>query len=143
MKNYLAYKEGYKYVVEDTFFIQTSINGFSILTDYINLYRDGTLLIRKGYAWDGASGPAIDTLNFRRGSLVHDALYQLIREDRLPFSYRKRADDELIRICKEDGMLMPRRWWVKLAVNTFGANAVEHANPVLFAPEKTNEDCSC
>jgi len=137
--NILAYKEGYKYVVADNYLVQTAISGFAITTDYINLYRDGTLLIRKGYAWDGPSGPAIDTKNFIRGSLVHDVLYQLIREDRLPFSYRLRADDELARICQEDGMMMPRRWWVKLAVNIFGANAVEHTNPVLFAPEKINE----
>ena len=41
-----------------------------------------TLYISKGYSWDGPSGPAIDTPDWIKASLVHDALYQLIRENR-------------------------------------------------------------
>ena len=47
---------------------------------FIEIGTDGLLTIRKGYAWDGPSGPTIDTKDFMRGSLVHDALYQLLRE---------------------------------------------------------------
>ena len=35
--------------------------------------------IQKGYAWDGASGPTIDTSASFKASLVHDALYQCMR----------------------------------------------------------------
>jgi len=48
---------------------------------------DGGLLIKAGYSWDGPSGSAIDTKNFMQGSLVHDALYQLLRENILYESY--------------------------------------------------------
>ena len=133
--NRIAYKAGYAYQLHDTYIHATGIKGFVIGAGYCALDFDGTLTIPKGYAWDGASG-AVDTPDFMRGSLVHDCLYQLIGEDLLPFSYRRAADKLLIAICKEDGMWAPRRWWVMLAISTFGASAVEHNNPVLFAPEK-------
>ena len=135
--NRLTYKAGYKYQVVEDFHYNVDIKGFEVKLDgFLSLTRDGVLTVHAGYAWDGASGPAINTVNFRRGSLIHDALYQLIENDKIPFSYRKRADDVLIEICKEDGMSTARCWWVKLAVNTFGIRAIESHNPVLFAPEK-------
>jgi hypothetical protein len=61
------------------------------------------LLIKKGYKWDGASGPAIDTDSNRLATLVHDALYQLIREQILPYSYRLQADLELYKLMLQYG----------------------------------------
>jgi hypothetical protein len=63
-----------------------------------------TRRISKGYAWDGPSGPTIDTGNFMRGSLIHDALYQLMRTGNLPTSFRERADLLLRKTCIDDGM---------------------------------------
>ncbi|MDA8018651.1 MAG: hypothetical protein MPN21_14515 [Thermoanaerobaculia bacterium] len=40
---------------------------------------DEHIHIEAGYAWNGATG-AIDTPSFRRASLIHDGLYQLMRE---------------------------------------------------------------
>lgn len=134
--NRVAYKEGYKFQLVDSYEIQTNILGVLAITQYASITHNGILTIHAGYAWDGASGPAIDTPNFIRGSLVHDALYQLIWDGHIPFSCRGKADDMLIQICKEDGMSALRRWWVKAAVNTFGARALENTNPTLFAPRK-------
>ena len=87
--------------------------------EYISL--DHSLLIIKArYAWDGPSGPTFDTPSFMRGSLAHDALYQLIREGKLNKSYRKAADQVLRRICLEDGMSKFRAWYVYKAVRMFG-----------------------
>jgi hypothetical protein len=88
---------------------------------------DGALILRPGYAWDGASGPAINTKNFVRGSLVHDALYQLIRLGVLPASARKYADQELVRITREDGMSALRAAWVYAAVRLGGGFALSRA----------------
>jgi len=78
----ITYKNGYKYQLYNNYKIKTTIYPKSnITTDFIDLDKNGTLTIKKGYAWDGASGIAIDTCNFMRGSLVHDALYQLMRND--------------------------------------------------------------
>lgn len=89
----------------------------------LEIKSDGTLIIRKGYSWDGPSGPTIDTKNFIRGSLIHDALYQLMREQVLPQSVRERADEILKEVCLEDGMSEFRAWYVYKAVRAFGASS--------------------
>lgn len=76
--------------------------------------------IKKGHRWDGASGVAVDTDNFMRGSLLHDALYQAIREGHLTTKYRKLADKILFNICRQDGMSWSRANWVYYAVRLFG-----------------------
>ena len=87
--------------------------------------KHGTLAINKGYSWDGPSGPTIDTEDSLRASLVHDALYQLIREGRLPLKARRWADKEFRRILKEDGMNLFRRWIWYFAVHYFAATTVK------------------
>ena len=91
--------------------------------EFLAIDEYGRMTIRAGYAWDGASGPAINTETFRCGSLIHDALYQLIREGALPQSFRKQADQILREICIEDGMWRVRAWWVYRAVRVFGGKA--------------------
>ena len=83
------------------------------------------LTIYKGYAWDGPSGPTWDTENFMRGSLVHDALYQLLRAGVLPQSARRYADDLLREMCLSDGMSRLRAWWVWRALRWFGGRAAK------------------
>ncbi len=93
---------------------------------------DGKLLIKAGYSWDGPSGPTIDTRNFMQGSLVHDALYQLMRECIIEQSLRKGADEILRNICRKDGMSKIRAWWVYQGVRIGGASS---AKPdMLIAP---------
>jgi len=99
----------------------------SINRPYIGLSRGGVLTVCRGYAWDGPSGPSIDTESFMRGSLVHDALYQLIREGYLTDTDgadRLLADELLRAICREDGMSKLRAWYVFHAVRRFGGAAV-------------------
>ena len=108
----IRYRDGYKYQLVETYTCKTSIVGQQSESEFIKLDDDGTLTIRRGYAWDGPSGPAIDTKNFMRGSLVHDALYQLMREGLIPESLRDAADRVLRDICREDGMTALRGWWV-------------------------------
>ncbi|MEM6885063.1 MAG: DUF1353 domain-containing protein [Verrucomicrobiota bacterium] len=99
----------------------------------VNITSTGKLYIKKGYAWDGPSGPTIDTKNFMQGSLVHDALYQLIREGVLTLDDRLRADEILREICLEDGMSKIRAWYVYKSVRAFGESS---ATPdLLHAPD--------
>jgi len=116
-KPYIKYRSGYKYQLVEDYQVKVSVIPDSdIKTDFIELDTDGTLIIKKGYAWDGPSGPTIDTPNFMRGSLVHDALYQLLRNKFLEQKWREAADEELRRICREDGMSKIRAWWVHRSV---------------------------
>lgn len=116
----------YKYNLHSDVVYETGIN-VDNPTDLglLIIDRDGKMTIRKGYSWDGPSGPAIDTKNFMRGSLIHDALYQLLRGKVLPPHLRKRADEILRDICLEDGMSKIRAWWVYKGVRLGGACAAK------------------
>ena len=132
----IRYRDGYEYQLVETCVVQIEIRPASdIVTELIKLNRDGMLAIMAGYAWDGPSGPAIDTKNFMRGSLVHDALYQLMREGHLdPDQWRLKADKELARICKEDGMSSIRAAWVYAGVRFGGGRSATGEKPIIEAP---------
>ncbi len=138
----VEYKGGYKYQLFKDYELDIRIRpGTDIETDFIELDRNGRLKLNKGYAWDGPSGPTLDTRNFMRGSLVHDALYQLMRMEKLSHErHREAADDELRRICREDGMSPIRAWWVYQGVRQFGEGSAsqEQKKTVLGAP---SQDC--
>jgi len=88
------------------------------------------------YTHSGRRGPARDTKNFMRASLVHDALYQLIRKKVLSRKWRLEADKELKRICLEDGMSNIRAGYVYRTVRMLAGSAASPKNKrkVLTAP---------
>lgn len=134
----IEYKEGYCYQLARSYIVEIDIRPEAdIKTPWISLSTESRLTVKKGYAWDGPSGPAIDTRNFMRGSLVHDALYQLMRERLLSQEYRERADRLMQRMCIEDGMSRLRAWWVYQGVRFGGgpsADPQRNDNPVMTAP---------
>ena len=136
-EKWIKYKGGYKYQLVRDYGLYTNIfPKEDIHSEFISLYTDSYMLIRYKYAWDGASGPAIDTKTIMRGSLVHDAICQLIREEHLPRSVMPQGNALLKRICLEDGMCKIRAWWVHRGVNDFGDFAGDPKNKkaVLTAP---------
>ena len=99
---------------------------------FVKIDAEGHLAFKQGYSWDGPSGLTIDTTNFMQGSLVHDALYQLMRAGVIAQHQRKRADEILREICIADGMSRIRAWSVYNGVRIGGASA---ARPdMLSAP---------
>ena len=117
---HIVYRSGYKHQLAEHY--QDIVEIYperEIKSEFYQLTPNGILLVKQGYAWDGASGPAIDTKDFMRGSLVHDVLYQMMGERQLELKWRKQADKELVRICGEDGMPFIRRQWVYSAVRLF------------------------
>ncbi len=135
----IRYRGGYKYQLRGHHVDSVAIQPDEpISTEYGSLTLEGTLTIRNGYAWDGPSGPSRDTPSFMRGSLVHDALYQLMRLEAIDAKrWRDTADRELQRMCREDGMWRIRAWWVYHAVRLFGepATAPEASKPIEVAPK--------
>lgn len=120
----IAYKAGYKFQLAQDHSVHVAIYPAEVIAcTYLRLMTNGVLWIGAGYAWDGLSGPTIDTPNSRRGSLVHDGLYQLMRLGHLPLSNRDRADRLLQRICIEDGMWSVRAWWIYKGVSAGGERA--------------------
>jgi hypothetical protein len=144
MPEKIAYRKGYRYQLAWDYELQLEYEGVGNMVEggamaWTWLATDGKLLITAGYAWDGASGPAMDTPTIMRAALVHDALYQLIRLGSLDkHIWKPRADKELRRICREDGMSRFRSWYVYQAVRLGGGKAASPAGirPVLYAPKE-------
>jgi hypothetical protein len=132
----IYYKAGYKYQLAKPYSLKLPHSPDApVCTSYVALGE--VLAIREGYAWDGASGPTIDTKDSMRGSLVHDALYQLIRLGHLPEDPWRLWADELLRdLCLEDGMNPPRaNLWFNMVRAFAGAAAHPSAErPTLEAP---------
>lgn len=134
----IAYRAGYKYQLVQDYAVQIPIlPPHDISIRFIRLTKDGWLTIREDYAWDGPTDPAQDAITGMRASLVHDALYQLIREGALTAEQgRGVADLIFFNMLKEDGMLLARaQLWYQF-VSTFGQPyaAPESIRPIRYAP---------
>ncbi len=114
-------KRNWKYDLPESETFQTRIKpGRTLKTDWITLQPDGTLTLEAGYAWDGPSGPAVDTPNSLRGSAIHDALYQLMKLGLLDMKWFDESNREFLRWLKKDGMwYLRRRGWYR-AVQLYG-----------------------
>ena len=135
----MKYRAGYKYQLAVGF--ETAIswhlkppNG-DIITKFLVLRKSPNkkvyLWIKPGYAWDGPSGPALDTPTAMTASLIHDALYQLIRQGALPNVddiTRHAADAEYHRYCKKAGMSCWRRWLHYRMLRKYAASAADPKN---------------
>ena len=150
----IRYRAGYKYQLAETYVARVPILGYAGETPWLSLDAEGMLTIRAGYAWDGPSGPTLDTASMMRGSLIHDALYQLLRLGHLPASVRWLADEVYFEAVLADGLALARRSrWAPIrvarrafvraraaahyqALRVFGAAAGSAAavKPVLTAP---------
>lgn len=134
--NTIRYLDGYKYQLVEDYLVTISICPTQAIKEkFIELDTAGILRVKAGYAWDGPSGPTIDTKDFMRGSLVHDALYQLMRDGLLDErTYKDVADNILRSICIEDGMSHIRAWWVYEGVKHFGTSAATEERIPQIAP---------
>ena len=128
--NGIAYRSGYKYQLARTYTIGINIKPKkSIITNFIDLTTTGTLTIFDGYAWDGPSGPVIDTKENMRASLVHDALYQLMRNKKLTAkAYKVKADKLFMKICREDGVPRTTAYIYYLGLRLGGKPATDPKN---------------
>ncbi len=135
----IAYRGGYKYQLAVTvWFYLPELTGkvAPFEREYFGFTADGWLWIKEGYAWDGPSGPTVDTPDFMRGSLGHDVLYQMMREGLMDISLRHVADDFLERVCLEDGMSEVRAWIDHIGLRIAGESASEPSaeHLIIYAP---------
>lgn len=135
----ILYREGYKYQLQQEYRVQLDNirpkPGAVGATPLITLTPEGELIIKYGYAWDGASGPTRDTKSSMRGSLVHDALYQLGRMKLIDMEQRDEIDLVFWRICRTDGMWRARAWfWWRAVVRFAKGSFIKDDRPVRSAP---------
>lgn len=127
---HINYSKGFKYQLNKPAYFKVKIYGVGCRWKWISLNKDGLVRIEAGYAWDGASGPTIDTKSSMRGSLIHDALYQLMRRGLLEHNglTRKVADKKLEECCLADGMWKWRALGWFRAVRKFAGMAAHPKN---------------
>lgn len=127
---------GYKYetIEDDSFCIgpvillkETSSGVFD--SPFIRIDCLGNITIKKGYAWDGCSGPTWDDKTNMVPGRDHDAGYQLMRMGVLSPNYRGLFDQRL-----HDGMVARGAWgfradYYKAAVSQFAKTAATRQNP--------------
>lgn len=107
-RNITSYK--YQLMADHTF--NCEIIGYDITTPFINLQGSGLVKVKAGYCWDGASGPAVDTITFMLPSLEHDVLCQLMADGLLIPAFSKHNDKLLYANCLACGMNPVRAWAV-------------------------------
>lgn len=130
----IGYSKGYKYQLEFTKSYWTPIKGYRIVFDWYELWPNGLLIIKKGYAWDGMTG-YIDTPANRVYSLVHDVFCQMMRNKQIPHIYK-----EVNTFCRDLGkacnMAGAHVGIVTLAVNIKKSGDPKRGpdRPILYAP---------
>ena len=104
--------KSYKYQLMEEFHYRTDFElDEDVEIEFVKLGKEGLLTIAKYYSWDGASGPTYDSLNSMRASLVHDALYQLMRKKKLSQDYVLPVDQLFKKMLVKDGMSSFRAWY--------------------------------
>ena len=133
----MKYKSGYRYKLDEVYLHQLPFAVFDarrILGDWIELVED-RLTIANGYAWDGAStGLPWTPKKWLRPSLVHDALYQLIREGQLPMERREDADMVFYQLLRENQVNVLLAFPAYLAVRLFGNYCLRKGKKTKEAP---------
>lgn len=103
--NTIKYKSDYKYQLQEECVVNIPIiPPRDIVTKFVRLTAKGVLSISEFYAWDGPTGVPFEVNKLMRASLVHDALYQLIRLGHLSADYRKDMDIIFRNHLREDGV---------------------------------------
>ena len=124
----IKYTKSFKYQLKENYTIQTDILGYEYNNQFIKLNENGWLLIRSGYAYDGASGPTKDDKTNMEGALVHDALYQLMRQEVIPRNFQEYSDKLFRDICLDKGMWRVRAWYYLKGLQMFGKSSNDPEN---------------
>jgi hypothetical protein len=93
--------EGYKYLVAERVTYAVPELGQACVTHRLFTLSEGMLVVEAGYAWNGPSGPTVDTPASINASLPHDVVYQCICTGLLAASYKPSGDAILHRLMRE------------------------------------------
>lgn len=146
LKSYRVYR------LEQDYLRRTDIRGLMYDSVYVRLHREGWLLIRAGYAWNGCS-PKYDVLGMVLGtpegtvnargvprtyypSLVHDAFYQM--SSHLPRLRRKDVDRLFLDMLRQEGFgaALLYYWVVRLFGRTAWGGANDSCGESLYRDRK-------
>jgi len=109
-------KIGSAYTLTEGYQTQTDFRPESdIVTEFVILLTDGTLVLFKGFCFDGVSGPVIDRKTNMRAGAGHDGLYRLMRKKLLSHKLWRDADKEFAKWLKED-----KAWKITIRIDMAG-----------------------
>lgn len=94
----MKYTGGIKYRLDEDLEVKLNLKGEFFHGFWMELRTNGTILLKRGYGWDGASGIALDSKYTQEASAVHDALYRLIRQGVISKNRREEIDKEFLRL---------------------------------------------
>lgn len=94
------------------------------------------VLVRAGYAWDGATGVIFQTENLRVPSLIHDIGCQAVNLGMLPRDFRAAFDAEYYAQALEYGALKARAMAHFAAIRLWGMIPKAETNPAPYADVK-------
>jgi len=132
----MRYKSGYRYKLDEahTQVLPVIVDNAMQIDTWVSIVED-RLVINRGYAWDGAStGLPWTPKKWIRPSLVHDALYQLIRESKLPMERREDADMIFYQLLRENQVSVLLAFPAYLAVRIFGNYCLRKGHKTKEAP---------
>lgn len=104
-KDCIYYAAGYRYQLCRSAQTESGIVlGDPIIQEFYTISTSGTITVKRGFAWDGASGPAIDGPGTIYASMFHDILYKAMRDGLMDNKWRKAADKLYKRLCIHGGV---------------------------------------
>ena len=130
--------------------VQTNLDTQLVGNEFISLNNEGLLTIRKGYSWNGMT-KCPDFKKTMFPSLVHDALYQMMRVDFSKDSnengigdrckFRKEADKLLLCLCRQqNGAIRFIAWIFYCSVRKFGKSRSKNTNFSYTVKRKVADD---
>lgn len=124
-----AWVEADKYVnVEDYYDVAPFKPQKNIRTRYGEFNRDGSYVIYEGFLYS-ANFPAINSDDSRRGAMIHDFFYLLMKQGHLSRDFRYEVDYYFYNILLEDGMIELRAYYWFRAVRVGGDDALDSPPP--------------
>lgn len=134
----IYFKEGYKYQLTRDYSVYTGIcPPENVFCAFFTITADGWLHVQKGYAWDGASGPTVDTKSSMRPSLVHDCYCQAAKDRAIDYARCAPQYNQLFHaMCLEDGMWPIRAalWLAGVIIGRGGDPEIPDENLEQSAP---------
>lgn len=98
--------------------IQSIIKWYRIDHPLYELHKDGRLIMKKFYTWDGPTG-AINTKSLIISSGYHDILCEMINASLLPPEIQTLADEQFMILNRKSNVWAPRRMWTYLVVRWY------------------------
>jgi len=121
-KHHVSFRRLYKFQTNEDSVFQTRVIGYEAEVEggWVRLEEDGRIFFKAGYSWNGCS-LVPDLPGTEMPSQVHDGIYQLVQEGRIPKKHNRKLGDLTFRdMMKDNDVIHPIRWLFYLGVRVGG-----------------------